>query len=56
MQGRYDTVCPTYAAWSLHKAWPEANMFIIPDAGHAAYENGIARALVASTDRFAERI
>ncbi len=53
VQGRYDTVCPMFAAWNLHKAWPEADMFVIPDAGHAAYEEGIARALVAATDRFA---
>jgi proline iminopeptidase len=25
---------------------------VIPDAGHSAFEPGIARALVAATDRF----
>ena len=23
-------------AWELHKAWPETELYIVPDAGHAA--------------------
>lgn len=53
VQGRYDVVCPLDSAWALSKAWPEAELMIIPDAGHSAYEPGIARALVSTTDRFA---
>lgn len=53
VQGRYDVVCPVRSAWDLVKAWPEASFFLIPDAGHSAFEPGIARALVAATDRFA---
>jgi proline iminopeptidase len=52
VQGRYDVVCPARSAWDLHKAWPEADLRIIPDAGHAASEPGIVDALVAATDRF----
>jgi proline iminopeptidase len=52
IQGRYDVVCPPTSAWRLHQAWPEASLEIIEDAGHAAFEPGIARALVAATDRF----
>jgi proline iminopeptidase len=52
VQGRYDTVCPMASAWDLHRAWPEAEFFLIPDAGHSAFEPGIARALVAATDKF----
>jgi proline iminopeptidase len=40
-------------AWDLHRAWPEAEFMVVPDAGHSAFEPGIARALVAATDRFA---
>ncbi len=54
IQGRYDMVCPLESAWDLAKAWPEADLVIVPDAGHSAYEPGISRALVAATDRFAE--
>jgi len=53
VQGRYDVVCPARCAWALHRAWPEAQLEIIPDAGHAAMETGTARALVAATDRYA---
>ncbi|HVY81310.1 MAG TPA: prolyl aminopeptidase, partial [Steroidobacteraceae bacterium] len=33
VQGRYDVVCPARSAWDLHKAWPEADLRIVPDAG-----------------------
>lgn len=52
VQGRYDVVCPLRTAWRLHQAWPEAGFEIIEDAGHAAFEPSIARALVAATERF----
>jgi len=54
VQGRYDMVCPIESAWALSKAWPEADLLIVPDAGHSAYDAGISRALVAATDRFAD--
>lgn len=53
VQGRYDICCPPRSAWELHKAWPEADLVIVPDAGHSAGEPGNSRALVAATDRFA---
>lgn len=56
VHGRYDVVCPLGSAWDLHRAWPEAKLMIIPDAGHAAGEPGTARALVAATDRFSGKI
>ena len=52
VHGRYDMVCPFMNAWDLHRAWPEATLKIIPDAGHAATEPGIADALVRATDSF----
>jgi proline iminopeptidase len=53
VQGRYDMVCPLRSAWDLHRAWPQADLRIVPDAGHSAFESGITRELVAATDRFA---
>ena len=53
VQGRYDVVCPMRSAWALHRAWPEAKLVIVPDAGHSAVESGIARALREATDAFA---
>ena len=52
VQGRYDTVCPIVTADELHRAWPEADYQVVPDAGHSAMEPGIRRALVAATERF----
>lgn len=52
VHGRYDVVCPVMSAWDLHRAWPEARLEIIPDAGHAATEKGIVDALVRATDSF----
>jgi proline iminopeptidase len=54
VQGRYDVVCPMQTAWALHKAWPEADFKIVPDAGHSAFEPGITHELVLATDRFRE--
>jgi proline iminopeptidase len=53
VQGRYDVVCPIFSAWALHRAWPEADLIISPDAGHSAWEPPNCRALVAATDKFA---
>jgi proline iminopeptidase len=52
VQGRYDIVCPMMSAWELHRAWPEAKMHIVPDAGHASTETGIIAGLVEATDNF----
>jgi proline iminopeptidase len=53
VQGRYDVVCPARSAWDLHKAWPGAQLHIVPDAGHSALETGIIDRLVEATDHFA---
>ena len=55
VQGRYDVVCPARSAWDLHNAWPEADLRIVPDAGHSAFEAGITSELVAACDRFSKR-
>lgn len=52
VQGRYDVVCPVRSAWDLHRAWPEADLRIVPDAGHSGLEAGNVAELVAATDRF----
>ncbi|GAC1370866.1 MAG: hypothetical protein NVS3B3_21770 [Aquirhabdus sp.] len=52
VQGRYDVVCPAENAWDLHCAWPEAELKIIPNAGHSLSEIGTTDALIEATDRF----
>ncbi|MDG1463006.1 MAG: prolyl aminopeptidase [Gammaproteobacteria bacterium] len=55
VQGRYDLVCPMTSAWDLHKAWPEADFVIVPDAGHSSFEPGTIHELVAATECFAAK-
>jgi proline iminopeptidase len=52
VQGRYDVVCPMRSAWDLHRAWPEADLRIVQDAGHSGFEPGIVDQLIQATDRF----
>lgn len=53
VQGRYDVVCPMVSAWELHQALPQAELIVVPDAGHSMTEPGIRSALIRATDRFA---
>ncbi|MGK2740750.1 prolyl aminopeptidase [Tepidicaulis sp. LMO-SS28] len=52
VHGRYDVVTPLKNAWDLKKAWPEAELHIIQDAGHTATEPGIVDALIRASDTF----
>jgi proline iminopeptidase len=52
IQGRYDMVCPVRSAWDLHRAWPEAKIQLIPEAGHSASEPGTRSALIEAADQF----
>ena len=52
VQGRYDVCTPARTAWDLHRAWPQAAFYMIPDAGHAWTEAGIRKALREALDGF----
>lgn len=52
VQGRYDVICPPESAHALARSWPGAELIYVPDAGHAAMEPGVRRALVRATERF----
>lgn len=54
VQGRYDVICPLESAWRLQQVWPQAQLQIIPDAGHAATEPGIIDALVKATESYTD--
>ena len=54
VQGRYDVVCPMVSAWELKKAWPEAELHLIPDAGHSMTEPGIRSKLVEYAEKYSE--
>ncbi|MEM1277006.1 MAG: prolyl aminopeptidase [Pseudomonadota bacterium] len=46
VQGRYDMICPPVTALKLSDALPNAELHMIPDAGHALSEKGITEALL----------
>ncbi|MBO9463788.1 prolyl aminopeptidase [Tropicibacter sp. R15_0] len=56
VQGRYDMICPPQRAWELAQAWPEADLRMIRNAGHALSEPGISAELVAAMDRIASQV
>jgi len=56
VQGRYDVICPVEQAWELSTAWPEAQLSIIEDAGHAIVEAGITQALLKITREMSDRL
>ncbi|MDI1241667.1 MAG: prolyl aminopeptidase [bacterium] len=55
VQGRYDVVCPMTSAWELHRAFPEAELKVVADAGHSVSEKGITAALVEAMDVFRDK-
>ncbi len=52
VHGRYDIVTPLKSAWELSKAWPEADLRVVVDSGHAMTEPGIVHELVSATRAF----
>ena len=54
VQGRYDMICPPQSAWDLSKAWPQCDLRLIRQAGHAMSEPGISAELVKIMDQIAE--
>ncbi|MGZ8162314.1 MAG: prolyl aminopeptidase [Methylobacter sp.] len=54
IHGRYDFVCPIEVGYSLHKALPNAEYIVLPNAGHVAQGKEMINALVAATDSFAD--
>ncbi|MBY4677562.1 prolyl aminopeptidase [Marinobacterium arenosum] len=53
VHGRYDVICPIEQAFALYDALPQAELHIVRDAGHSAFEPGITDNLVRATDDFA---
>jgi proline iminopeptidase len=52
VQGRYDAVTPPATAWELHQAWPDAELVLLPEAGHAVTDRGMLDQLIKATDDF----
>lgn len=52
INGRFDFQGPIANAWTLHRAWPRADLVIVDNAGHAAGNAAITGELVRTTHRF----
>jgi proline iminopeptidase len=55
VHGRYDMVCRLDNAVELHNAWPNSELHIVRDAGHASSEPSITDALIRATRDMAKR-
>jgi proline iminopeptidase len=56
VHGRYDVVTPAKNAWDLWRAWPQAELRMVADAGHAMTEPGIVHELVGATRKYATTV
>lgn len=53
IHGQNDLTCPLEAGWRLHKALPNADYRVLPNAGHVAKGDEMIDALVDAADRMA---
>jgi proline iminopeptidase len=51
INGRLDMICPPATAYRLWQTWPEAELNLVPMAGHFSSEPGIAAALLDVMER-----
>lgn len=56
VQGSLDMVCPAASAAALHAAIPSSKLIMVPNAGHATTEPGMARALHSATDQMFKKV
>lgn len=56
VQGRHDVICPPQSASDLVKAWPNAELKMVDNAGHSALETGILHQLLSGLRRITSRI
>jgi proline iminopeptidase len=52
VHGRYDVVTPVRNAVRLHEVWPDSDLRIVTDAGHAMTEAGIVHELIRATRNY----
>ncbi len=56
VQGRYDMICPPKSAYDLTQNWPNAELRMVRNAGHALSEPGISAELVRAMDQIGESL
>ena len=55
VHGRMDLSGPVDVAWHLARAWPDAELVVVDEAGHGVRDEGMSETVVAALDRFAAR-
>lgn len=55
VNGRFDFQAPIGNAWELHRVWPQADLVIVDDAGHAPTSPALRQELIRASTRFAQR-
>ena len=56
VQGRHDVICPPFTAYRLVEAWGrQAQLRMVDDAGHSAFESGIVGRLMRGLDEVAQQ-
>ena len=53
INGRLDISSPPDVAWKLARAWPDAELVLVDDAGHGGRHRSTIEALLGATARFA---
>jgi proline iminopeptidase len=56
VQGRYDLLCPPATSHALAARWPNAELRIVPGAGHTLYDPGVRDAVMKAIADVAARI
>ena len=57
VQGRHDVICPPFTAYELVQAWGrQAQLRMVDDAGHSAFESGIIGRLMRGLDEIAQQV
>lgn len=52
VNGRFDFQAPIGNSWELHRAWPQAELVIVDNAGHAPSGPALTHELIRAGDRF----
>ncbi len=56
IHGGFDLSSPVDVAWQLARAWSDAELVVVDEAGHGVHDERMVEAVVAALDRFVLRI
>ncbi|MGA2055534.1 MAG: prolyl aminopeptidase [Bradyrhizobium sp.] len=56
VQGRYDLLCPPATSHALAARWPDAELRIVPGAGHTLYDAGVRDAVMKAITDVASKV